>query len=493
MRVRKPSYSGLDVSIAYLFILLFVYAAVSKLLEFQDFQTQLGQSPLLGAFAVPISYAVIIVELVTAVFLVLERTRRLGLIISFVLMVMFTVYIIIILNFTSFTPCSCGGVLEDLGWTEHLVFNMVFIALAIAGLFLSHNIHFKKQLFHYLGLSLLGSAIVIALFLFSEKEIKRNNAFQRKYMPHGLEEIGNFQLESNAFYIAGVDDSLIYLGNYNAPLYLKAISRDLKRSKEIKVEIEDYELPYKRVRIDVESPYFFVGDGTVPVLFRGNTKDWNAKTFSKNDAYFYQFQVIDSLRLVFTTTSTKTQSTMVGELKKEKDSVYIQLHEKILKAQFNDIFDTDGLLMWNSQRKQALYVYYYRNQYETADSEFDFLFTGKTIDTISRAQLDVAHYKKEDAYKLGKATVVNRTASVWGDQLYVNSSRLGKYESEEVLRSASILDCYNIATNEYSHSFYFYHQPDQILREFKVVRDTVFGLVGDQLRIQKIQPKYYRE
>ena len=46
-------------SISMLFILLFVYASISKLLEFKDFQTQLGQSPLLGAFAIPISYNVI--------------------------------------------------------------------------------------------------------------------------------------------------------------------------------------------------------------------------------------------------------------------------------------------------------------------------------------------------------------------------------------------------------------------------------------------------
>ena len=88
--------------ICYLFIVLFIYAAVSKLMDFETFQTQLGQSPLLASYAIPISYGIIAIELVTAVFLMFERTRKLALQISLFLMVMFTTYIVIILHFTAF-------------------------------------------------------------------------------------------------------------------------------------------------------------------------------------------------------------------------------------------------------------------------------------------------------------------------------------------------------------------------------------------------------
>src|SRR5699024_3745910 len=107
--------------ICYLYIVLFVYASVSKILEFQDFQTQLVQSPVLGAFAVPISYGIILIHMMVSMLLIFEKSRLTGLYLSFLLMVLFTAYIVIILNFTSFTPCSCGGVLEELGWTEHLI------------------------------------------------------------------------------------------------------------------------------------------------------------------------------------------------------------------------------------------------------------------------------------------------------------------------------------------------------------------------------------
>ncbi|MCT4137559.1 hypothetical protein HZP64_09825 [Elizabethkingia anophelis] len=125
--------------ISYFFVLLFVYAAISKLMDFEAFQVQLAQSPLLSAYANFISLAVIIIELIIAVLLCINRTRLLGLYASFGLMIAFTVYIYLILNYSDFVPCSCGGILEKLGWTEHLFFNIGCIVLAAIAIFILKN------------------------------------------------------------------------------------------------------------------------------------------------------------------------------------------------------------------------------------------------------------------------------------------------------------------------------------------------------------------
>lgn len=122
--------------ICFLYILLFVYAAVSKLLDFENFQVQLGQSPLLSAYTAFISFGVLIAEFGIAVLIAVRRSRYIGLLLAFGLMVMFTAYIIIILNFSSYVPCSCGGILENMNWTEHLIFNIGFILLAVIGILL---------------------------------------------------------------------------------------------------------------------------------------------------------------------------------------------------------------------------------------------------------------------------------------------------------------------------------------------------------------------
>ena len=103
------------------FILLWVYAATAKLLEFDDFGIQLGQSPLLSAYAGILVWLVPLSEYILSALLLLPTTRKVGLYGSLCLMTAFTTYIIIILNYADFVPCSCGGILEALGWTEHLI------------------------------------------------------------------------------------------------------------------------------------------------------------------------------------------------------------------------------------------------------------------------------------------------------------------------------------------------------------------------------------
>ena len=122
-----------------LFIILFVYAALTKLLDYEKFRVQIGQSPLLTAFSGWIVWIVPGAEILIAIMLVSIRLRLIGLYAAFSLMMMFTTYIICILTLSLYIPCSCGGVLEKLGWTEHLIFNIVFIILAAAAVLLSYR------------------------------------------------------------------------------------------------------------------------------------------------------------------------------------------------------------------------------------------------------------------------------------------------------------------------------------------------------------------
>lgn len=119
-----------------LFVVLFTYAAVTKLIDYGKFRVQIGQSSLLTAFAGTVAWLVPAVEIMVAAMLTVLRFRLLGLYASFGLMVMFTAYIVAITRFSEYVPCSCGGVLEKLSWNEHLVFNVVFVALGFVAIIL---------------------------------------------------------------------------------------------------------------------------------------------------------------------------------------------------------------------------------------------------------------------------------------------------------------------------------------------------------------------
>jgi hypothetical protein len=122
--------------ISLLFVFLFVYAAVSKLIDFQKFEVQLGKSPLLTDYAGWVAWIIPVVEIGISLMLATSHWRLTGLYASFSLMVMFTGYIVVITRFSENVPCSCGGVLQNMTWNQHLVFNVGFVVLGLTGILL---------------------------------------------------------------------------------------------------------------------------------------------------------------------------------------------------------------------------------------------------------------------------------------------------------------------------------------------------------------------
>ncbi|WP_316838134.1 MauE/DoxX family redox-associated membrane protein [Pedobacter nutrimenti] len=116
--------------ISALFILLFIYASLSKVLDFEKFMVELGKSPILSSLADLMAITVPALELIITGLLFIKRSQMIALYSSFCLMVMFTAYIVGILNFSPYVPCSCGGLLQYMSWNQHLVFNVIFVLLA---------------------------------------------------------------------------------------------------------------------------------------------------------------------------------------------------------------------------------------------------------------------------------------------------------------------------------------------------------------------------
>jgi len=122
--------------ISYIFFVLFLYTATDKLLNYEQTELQLSKNPILTNFASVLVWLVPSLEIIISLLLIWSKTMLIGLYAAFLLMTLFTNYIIIILNFSEHIPCSCGGFISALDWEEHLVFNFIFIALSIAAIIL---------------------------------------------------------------------------------------------------------------------------------------------------------------------------------------------------------------------------------------------------------------------------------------------------------------------------------------------------------------------
>jgi len=131
-------------TICYLYSILFLYTASSKLMGLSDFKLQLDRSEILGPSAEWIAWMVPLLELVLAILLLIKAYQLAALYGSLILMTLFTGYIAWMLRFSDHIPCSCGGVISSMGWETHLVFNACWMVLALIGIVLMENTRKKS-------------------------------------------------------------------------------------------------------------------------------------------------------------------------------------------------------------------------------------------------------------------------------------------------------------------------------------------------------------
>ena len=127
-------------AIVSLYVLLFLYASLSKFLDFRTFVKEMNNQPLPNSWTPFLVWAIPCSEIALSLALIFERTRLIGLYGSLVLMGLFSGYTLIVLfHAFSYIPCSCGGIIKRLTWRQHLVLNLFFVGLAIAGIILQRR------------------------------------------------------------------------------------------------------------------------------------------------------------------------------------------------------------------------------------------------------------------------------------------------------------------------------------------------------------------
>ena len=483
MKLSAPIKNGIIEIICLLYILLFVYAAVSKLLDFENFQVQLGQSPLLSAFAGWVSWTVPITEILIVFLLILPKYRLLGLFCSFSLMVMFTTYIYIILNFSPHIPCSCGGIIDKLSWSQHMFFNMLFIASAFIGfLFLENSLLFRTRKHKIVSLFVgtFGSITLIAvLFLLSEDMIHHKNNFIRRFPHKPNKSTHEIDLKLNSYYIAGIGNGKIYLGNVTAPLNILAIDTTLASSQQYRITLARNDLRFRTFRVTVKPPYFYIADGAMPCVLRGSIMDWKTSLQITPKTYFSRLVPIDSSSFAIRARDPESNENILGIITHDT-STSIQLSRKLLSKQIDGVFDTDGMLLYNEQLDRIIYTYYYRNQFILADRKLTKTDDGHTIDTISKAQIKVTYSSSTKERQLvSPPLIVNKGTNTIGNYLYVNSGLVGRYEAVDHWQRASVIDVYDLVRKTYAFSFYIPNKGKKRMTDFRVYGNLLVCLTDN--------------
>jgi uncharacterized membrane protein YphA (DoxX/SURF4 family) len=128
-------YQWLYELIIYLLALLFLYTAFSKLVDMRHFVRAIHNQPFPRIVDPILIVGVPIIEIIAGIALLRMKSRTFGLYLSMILMLAFSIYVgLAVFHVFNRVPCGCAGVFQAMSWPTHLIFNLMYLGLAIAGL-----------------------------------------------------------------------------------------------------------------------------------------------------------------------------------------------------------------------------------------------------------------------------------------------------------------------------------------------------------------------
>ena len=294
-------------------------------------------------------------------------------------------------------------------------------------------------------------------------------------------------MKFNSYYFAGYVNDRVYLGNYTDPFHVLSMDTAFQHRQILKIDFDRDDIPFRMTKVVVSAPYFYLMDGTVPTIFRGDITNWKVSKELKGCPNFTLAEPIDSITVAFRSNNSKNGAHILGVFTAGRPSK-IHYAPQLLQKQIDGIFDTDGMLQYSNLGNRMVYIYFYRNQFIVADKNATLNYRGNTIDTVAHAKIKIAYLKGRNERKMAAPPLtVNAHTAICNNLLFVHSKVPGRYENNALWKQASIIDVYDLKKNIYVMSFPVYRIDGKELQSFFVTSTHLYALIGEHLVIYELK------
>lgn len=330
-------------------------------------------------------------------------------------------------------------------------------------------------------ISVIGAAaslvVVVILFAHSERNLNYQYAsFERHFGEVVASAADSLDLNSRSYYVAGHTQHTAYLANANNPAHLIAVSKDLHDTVHYTLRVDTDSLRYRAIRVAVDSPHYYLADGTQPFIYRG-VLGGTAVAWMRDTQFMKVIPLSGSS--VGLVAIRNMENTIV---KKVMGAQEPEVYGDILEEQGEGLFSTDGMLRYDRECAHVVYVYFYRNEYIVMDTTFRIVRRGNTIDTISRAKIDPAFVRSRNVRTMKAPPLkVNNESAVGGNALYVQSNLLARNEDVRDFESGAVVDVYDLEALSYRRSLYLPARGGKRPRELFVMGGALYALYGSKL------------
>lgn len=339
----------------------------------------------------------------------------------------------------------------------------------------------RKTFILILSCTLICVLLISILYLHSTKINSKGNSFVRQFPSHIISNSKSLDIEHNSYYIAGVSDRFIYLGNSTAPSFFLISDYTLQDTLHYTIG-----LPYDRIAIAylnavIDSPNIYLSEGVTPAILQADIFD----SLFQNHYFFKDLHFSLSVPLSKTSFILRTYDSILHRnilAKKTLAPDSIKYATNILEKQIDGMFCTDGMLLYEKELQRLIYFYYYRNQFLCLDTNLNILYRGKTIDNIEQARIKVDTVSSHKMTTLSSPPlIVNEKGCISKNYLFINSNILAKHEDEKSFRNSSVIDVYSLTDGVYKFSFYLPNFKEKKMKCFQIRNGKVFALYDHYL------------
>lgn len=136
----KITREHITIFIATLLAILFFYAAMSKITNYDQSKSEMLNQIFPSKLAIILTWLIPTLEIIITFLLLYRPFFRVGFLSSTILLGIFSFYIAVVMTGVfGRIPCSCGGILKNMSYGTHLLFNLVFLNLGMLGIRLNNH------------------------------------------------------------------------------------------------------------------------------------------------------------------------------------------------------------------------------------------------------------------------------------------------------------------------------------------------------------------
>ena len=207
----------------------------------------------------------------------------------------------------------------------------------------------KKKIFYIVLTMGVSSLVVVGLFVSSEHIMKRENPFTRRFLPHPVTDNQGMELPYNSYYIAGIHNDEIYLGNHSAPLHGLSVNAKSSVADTIALKLEDVsKYLFKSIKWRTCGDSILLHDSGLGLFYKGSiAKKILVHKTNVSPRSYSSITTMNNNKIVLRAFNSKKNNVTLGILNTESGTMTTTEGLLDEEGQPQDLFSNDGILLYN--------------------------------------------------------------------------------------------------------------------------------------------------